>query len=208
MGNNNRDGRSNQNRGPQGRDERWGSNPGREPGNPQPGNAGNWDEQQNDREWEPGNRSLRSGSMIDDSNWRPNRQENNGQENHDGFRAGRGMRSTGTHAGKGPKGYQRSDERIKEEVSEALSRHGDVDASEVEVAVKDGEVTLTGTVDSREAKRAAEQAAEDCDGVKDVHNQLRVQAATNDRHQSGSGNTQGQNDSGSRSKARNSVGAS
>jgi osmotically-inducible protein OsmY len=85
----------------------------------------------------------------------------------------------GRHFGKGPKGYQRSDERIKEDVNEALSRHWDLDASDIEVQVQNGEVTLTGTVDSREAKRYAEDAAERSFGVKDVENKLKVKKDTN-----------------------------
>jgi hypothetical protein len=60
-------------------------------------------------------------------------------------------------------------------VSEALSRHGHVDASEITVEVRGGEVILTGTVDSREAKREAERAVENESGVREVQNQLRVQ---------------------------------
>ena len=81
---------------------------------------------------------------------------------------------TQSYAGRGPKGYKRSDERIKEDVSEALARHSEIDASDIEVAVKDGEVTLTGTVNERGMKRMAEEAAEDCSGVRDVINQIRV----------------------------------
>lgn len=80
----------------------------------------------------------------------------------------------GQHAGKGPKGYRRSDDRIREEVCECLTRHPGVDASEIDVQVKDGEVTLAGTVERREEKRMAEDAVERVAGVNDVHNQLRV----------------------------------
>jgi hypothetical protein len=52
--------------------------------------------------------------------------------------------------------------------------HPMIDASEINVQIKDGEVTLTGTVDSREAKRMAEDIAEECSGVQEVQNQLRV----------------------------------
>lgn len=78
------------------------------------------------------------------------------------------------HAGRGPRNYQRSDDRIEEDVNEALTRHPGLDASEIEVKVSNGEVTLSGTVDSRQDKRMAEDAAESCPGVRDVHNQLRV----------------------------------
>ena len=77
-------------------------------------------------------------------------------------------------AGKGPKGYTRSDDRIREEISDALMADDDVDASEIEVRVEHGEVTLTGTVDSRQEKRAAEEVAERCQGVNNVQNSLRV----------------------------------
>ncbi|MCU1234759.1 MAG: transport-associated protein [Candidatus Solibacter sp.] len=82
----------------------------------------------------------------------------------------------GQHTGKGPKGYSRSDDRIREDVCECLTRHGHVDATEIEVRVKDGEVTLTGMVNRREEKRIAEDAVENVPGVRDVHNQLRTQA--------------------------------
>lgn len=84
---------------------------------------------------------------------------------------GSGMTS---HRGKGPKGYQRSDERLKEMVSEALEDEHGVDASDVEVKVENGEVTLTGTVQDRSQKRRAEDCAEGVRGIRDVHNQIRV----------------------------------
>ena len=80
----------------------------------------------------------------------------------------------GQHRGRGPRGYQRSDERIREDVCERLTDDPDIDASNLEVTVKGGEVTLSGTVNSREDKRRAEECAEDISGVKDVHNSLRV----------------------------------
>jgi hypothetical protein len=83
-------------------------------------------------------------------------------------------RRPGPHSGKGPKGWHRSDERIREDVLERLTRHGDVDATELEVAVENGEVTLSGTVADRPQKRAAERCAERVDGVVDVHNRIRL----------------------------------
>ena len=81
----------------------------------------------------------------------------------------------GPFSGVGPKGYQRSDERILEDVCERLTRHGQIDASDIEVHVKDGEVTLSGSVDDRAAKRMAEDVVDDVSGVKDVHNNLTLQ---------------------------------
>jgi osmotically-inducible protein OsmY len=78
------------------------------------------------------------------------------------------------HKGKGPKNYQRSEERIREDVSDRLSDDPYLDASDIEVKVSGNEVILTGTVDSREAKRRAEDVAESVSGVKNVENHLRV----------------------------------
>jgi hypothetical protein len=79
-----------------------------------------------------------------------------------------------SHRGKGPSGYMRSDERIREMVCEALSDDHDVDATNIDVTVKSGEVILSGTVEDRRQKRIAEDVAEQVSGVKDVQNQIRV----------------------------------
>jgi osmotically-inducible protein OsmY len=80
-----------------------------------------------------------------------------------------------SHRGRGPKGYTRSDDRIQEDVCERLSHDHHVDASEIEVSVSGREVTLSGTVDSRDARRRAEDIAESVSGVTHVQNNLRVQ---------------------------------
>lgn len=80
----------------------------------------------------------------------------------------------GPHAGRGPRGYQRSDERIKEDICERMSQHGQLDASDLEVRVVNAEVTIEGTVPDRQAKRLAEDIAEAVGGVREVHNQVRV----------------------------------
>lgn len=75
--------------------------------------------------------------------------------------------------GKAPKGYTRSDERIREDICERLM-NSPYDASEVEVLVTRGEVTLVGTVRSREEKWGIEDVAETVLGVQEVHNQIRL----------------------------------
>lgn len=85
-------------------------------------------------------------------------------------------RRRGPHYGRGPEGYKRSAERITEDANDALTWDHDVDASKIQVSVEGDEVTLEGTVDSRRAKRAAEDAVERVRGVRDVHNRLRVQS--------------------------------
>jgi hypothetical protein len=78
------------------------------------------------------------------------------------------------YAGRGPKNWKRSDDRVMEDVSDLLERHPGIDASEVEVQVRDGVVTLNGTVPQREMKRMAEDIIESVAGVQDVENHVRV----------------------------------
>jgi osmotically-inducible protein OsmY len=82
----------------------------------------------------------------------------------------------GPHAGVGPRNYQRPDESILEDVMERLTRNSMLDATNIEVRVHDGEVTLTGTVDSRQMKRLADYEVNSVAGVKDVHNQIRLKS--------------------------------
>jgi hypothetical protein len=89
-------------------------------------------------------------------------------------------RVPGPHVGRGPKGYQRSEERVREEINDRLTAHGLIDATDIEVRIQNGEVTLTGFVDSRDAKRAAEDCAEDVSGVREVHNHLRIRSHAED----------------------------
>ncbi|MBG9377285.1 BON domain-containing protein [Panacibacter sp. DH6] len=83
----------------------------------------------------------------------------------------------GGHRGKGPKGYERSEQRIKEDISDRLMDDDDIDASEIDITVKAGEVTLTGTVSDKQTKRRIEDMIESMSGVKNVQNNLRVQSS-------------------------------
>ena len=82
------------------------------------------------------------------------------------------------HRGKGPRSYRRSDERILEDVNNRLYDDPYLNAADIETAVVDGDVTLSGTVDARHAKRRAEDVAESVRGVKNVENRLRVDRVT------------------------------
>jgi hypothetical protein len=84
------------------------------------------------------------------------------------------MASRVKRAFRGPKGYKRSDDRIREDVSDRLAHQDELDPSDIEVMVSNGEVTLSGTVQSRHEKFIAEEIADSVSGVSDVHNQLRV----------------------------------
>jgi osmotically-inducible protein OsmY len=103
-------------------------------------------------------------------------------------------RAEGPHRGRGPKNYHRSDDRVREDVSERLSDDGNVDASDIEVSVEEGIVTLSGTVSTRREKRLAEDCCEGVPGVKDVSNQLRVH-----RQSEGEGSSKDQQRTGSAS---------
>ena len=81
--------------------------------------------------------------------------------------------------GLGPKGYVRSDERIREDICDRLTDDPSLDASEIEVKVANCEVTLSGTVDSRDEKRSAEDWAESIAGVQNVQNNLRIEEKAN-----------------------------
>lgn len=81
----------------------------------------------------------------------------------------------GGFRGAGPKGYTRSDDRILEDVCDRLCKDDTIDASEISVSISSGEITLDGHVPSRWTKRAAEDCAEGCAGVRHVQNNLRVQ---------------------------------
>jgi hypothetical protein len=72
------------------------------------------------------------------------------------------------------RGWQRTDERIREDVCGYLSAHPGIDTTDMEVTVSNGEVTLEGSVDDRFEKRMAEDLAEAVAGVRDVHNRLRI----------------------------------
>jgi hypothetical protein len=86
----------------------------------------------------------------------------------------RGGEERGPFAGRGPRNFRRSDDRILEEVCDRLTRDPWLDATDIDVEVRNLEVYLRGAVEDREAKRRAEDIAEDVIGVEDVHNEIRV----------------------------------
>lgn len=91
-----------------------------------------------------------------------------GGDDEDDRQGGRG------HSGKGPSNYTRSNERLLEDACERLTRDRYVNASNITVTADNNEITLDGTVDSRQAKRRAEDVVHNISGVKHVQNNLRV----------------------------------
>jgi len=112
----------------------------------------------------------------------------------EGAKRRREMDRINDNRGRGPRGYQRSDERIKEDINDRLSDDPVIDASDIDVEVSRGEVVLSGAVDDRSAKRRAEDLAEAISGVRNVENRLRVSRGNEDsalRSNVSSNNTSG-----------------
>ncbi|NTS42513.1 BON domain-containing protein [Flavisolibacter sp. BT320] len=79
-----------------------------------------------------------------------------------------------SHRGKGPSDYRRSQDRIREDICDRLTDDDRVDASNISVQIDSDAVILSGTVNSREEKRRAEDLVESVSGVRNVENRLRV----------------------------------
>jgi len=100
-----------------------------------------------------------------------------GRAGYRGWSNAEGARNPGNYggnSGKGPKGYVRSDERIREDVCDRLSEDDELDASDITVTVSNGEVRLEGSVLDRHSKHRAEDLAESVSGVQEITNNLRA----------------------------------
>ena len=64
-----------------------------------------------------------------------------------------------SYRGRGSRNYSRSDDRIKEDLNERLAMDHDVDASDIDVEVKEGAVTLSGQVEDRSQKYRASRCS-------------------------------------------------
>ena len=73
-----------------------------------------------------------------------------------------------------PKNFRRIDSRVREDICERLWDEPTIDVGDVDVQVKDGVVTLEGTVPYRPMKHLIEDIAADTPGVHEVENRLRV----------------------------------
>lgn len=120
-----------------------------------------------------GGKEMEPGGVYGES-W--GRQGQYGQQGQYGGLYGQQFGGQGRFSGRGPRNYQKSDDRVCEEVCERLTQASEIDASEIDVEVRQGEVYLRGTVEDRLQKRMAEDYAESVSGVKDVRNELRVQS--------------------------------
>ena len=91
-------------------------------------------------------------------------------------------RSAKTAARRGPRvhphAHDGSDERIHKDINDRLTDDTDLDASDIEVSVDNGVVTLSGSVDSLWDKRRAEDIVNSVLGVSGVNNKLRASMAS------------------------------
>lgn len=134
---------------------------------------------QSDRRHDSGVRSDASRTPGHDTG-APRRQHNN-VDQHVGEQHG------GKYFGIGPQGFQRSDERVQEDVCELLMQDSWIDASRISVSVNDGVVELTGEVESRDIKYRIDELVEHVIGVREVENRLRVAHNTDERLQTSRG---------------------
>ncbi len=79
---------------------------------------------------------------------------------------------TPSYYGVGPKGWHLSDEKIRDNICEALARNIHLDASGLEVEVSDGVVHLKGEVNDKLMKREAEKIVNNQFGVKDYKDEI------------------------------------
>ncbi len=85
-----------------------------------------------------------------------------------------GSSTVGRFSGVGPRGYKRSDDLITDDINDHLTWDDRIDATDIQVDVNEGIVTLTGSVETRRDKRIAEDIADDVAGVADVNNNLQI----------------------------------
>jgi len=79
-----------------------------------------------------------------------------------------------SHANVHSLGHHRLDPQIYEDVCEALLNDPYVDASDIEVEVHEGIVTLRGYVESREMKKDSELCIQHIRGIADIFNLLKL----------------------------------
>lgn len=78
------------------------------------------------------------------------------------------------YRGLGPRGYSRTDEIIRANICEHFCEDPDLDASDIEVSIRDGAVCLAGSVRNAWSRRHAEEVAASISGVGTIQNDLRV----------------------------------
>ena len=91
------------------------------------------------------------------------------------FRAERREEQGRRQTNSGPKSRRKSDESLRQEIREILTADPELEATDIEVEVEGGAVTLRGAVVDPDARLLAEELVESLAGVREVHNRLRVE---------------------------------
>jgi len=140
---------------------------------------GDWDEDQRYGRSYSRESALRRGWEVDDD--RNGEREDHGVLYNLGRRIGEavgdlfGTSDEHEHERRaGPRGYQRSDDRIRDHLCERLTYARGVDVSDVSVDVSNGVVSLSGTVHDRTQKYYIEDIADGTYGVTEVNNDIHV----------------------------------
>jgi osmotically-inducible protein OsmY len=75
----------------------------------------------------------------------------------------------------GQRARRKSDESLRHEIREILTADPELEATDIEVEVEGGAVTLRGAVVDPDTRLLAEELVESLAGVREVHNRLRVE---------------------------------
>jgi len=120
-------------------------------------------------------------------NWGPGSQGNFGPgSRYAGYGQDFGPPSSYGRERQGVKGYTRSDERIRDDVCERLYNEGQIEVRDVSVEVREGKVLLEGTVPDRRMKHQIEDIVDQCIGVREVENHIRVSRGQGETESAGS----------------------
>lgn len=129
---------------------------------------------QQQRQQTQGRQQTRTQTSGRQENWGTQSQLPFGPQGQQNNRSNQNHNQNQSFAGYGPKGWQRNDDSIRNDIYEHLTAHHQIDARDIEVNVRGGEVTLTGSVPDRFMKLNTEYLVHHLNGVVEIHNQLRM----------------------------------
>ena len=134
-------------------------------------NEGSSDDASSNRDWQRHSTGATSGARGKEGLGNPG--ENTWGEERVGpeRREEQGRRQTNS----GPRSRRKPDESLRQEISEILIADPELEATDIEVEVEGGAVTLRGVVVDSDARLLAEELVESLTGVREVHNRLRVE---------------------------------
>jgi BON domain len=90
------------------------------------------------------------------------------------FRAERREEQGRRQTNSGPRSRRRPDEALAQEIREILTSDPELEATDIEVEVEGGAVTIRGVVIDSDARLLAEELVESLPGVREIHNRLQA----------------------------------